>query len=77
MPLMDAPTTLTLVPVPPTFTRLFATLGCGVGAVTLILWLVGANPVLCVVAALVMVLLFSAVVMREAGRLLADEGPDE
>ena len=37
----------------------------------------GANPVLDVVAALVMVLLFSAIVVREAGRLLADERPDE
>lgn len=74
---MEAHTTLPLIPAAPTFTRLFATLGGGVGAVTLILWLVGANPVLDVVAALLMVLLFSAIVMREAGRLLADEGPDE
>jgi hypothetical protein len=68
---------LLLPSVTPTFSRLFATLGCGVGAVTLILWLVDANPVLDVTSALLMVLLFSGVVMPEAGRLLADEGPDD
>jgi FtsH-binding integral membrane protein len=58
----------------PTFSRLFASLGLGVGAVTLVLWLVRGTPMLAVILSVLIMLLFVGVVMHEAGRLLSDEG---
>jgi fatty acid desaturase len=61
----------------PSFSRLFASLGAGVGAVTLALWLVSGTPALAVILSVSVMLLFVGVVMHEARRLLADEGGNE
>lgn len=60
----------------PSFSRLFASLGLGVGAVTLLLWLMGGTPTLAIILSVLVMLLFVGVVMREVGRLLSDEGDD-
>ena len=67
----------TPVPVHPSFTRLFVSLGVGVGLVTLTLCSAIDAPVLAMGFGGALMLAFVGLVMHEVNRLLADDDDDD